>query len=146
MKKYFLFILAALSFTNAANAAQRLPDFSSILMAIGHGQELSIVVDFTECDAAKKALFSGALAGVYKPDAFIQSADGSLAASLTHFTRANPMFPEQSVFEHARYTIKKDNTLNLKMIVLDAETYKPISDSYEMNCKFDDVRFYAHKH
>lgn len=144
MKKNILAALSLLLLSPLVSAAE-LRTYEEIANAAMHGKEIKIVVSFDSCRGGNRALFNHSrCAGSFKPDSFMFDDTPSMAASLTHFTRSNPMFPEESIFEHVRYTINPDNTLTLSAIALDAATYEAISGKFEIVCEFAKaVHFYS---
>lgn len=133
MKKLSL-TFAATFFLMTNSFANELPNFQNIKEAIVAGKSIHIVTDFAKCSTNNRELPQAMSVGVYTPSS-IAVMESSMATSLTHFTLNNPQYPSHAVNEFVRYEFLPDGSVNLSMQVLDAATYKVLSDKITFDCK-----------
>lgn len=136
MKKLLLLPLLLISTSVVAN---ELHSYDDIHAAVLDGKSIRIALDFDKCTphyrASKQQPSFGI--GIFTPNEILIESDGSIAASLLHFTLNDPHAPSKAIYQYARYTITSDNNINLSTKALDAITYTPISDGFSFDCKID---------
>lgn len=116
----------------------RLTNFVDVKKAVLEGIPFYIVVNFAKCESTAPSKFPSSVVGAYQPKEIIIDDNGSIAASMTHFTKTGHAFPGKSVYEYARYTINQDNTMKLTSQVLDAVKLEPLTESIDFTCKFNE--------
>lgn len=136
MKK---FLLLPLLLTTTSVFANVLHSYDDIHTAVLDGKSIRIALDFDKCTPHYRAskLRPSFGIGIFTPNEIIIEGDGSIDASLLHFTLNDPHAPSKPIYQFARYTITSNNNVNLSTKALDAVTYTPISDGFSFDCKID---------
>lgn len=139
MKKFLL--LATLLSASIASYADQLHNYNDVKSAVIAGKSVRIAIDFNKCTsptgaglANPKHNFS---LGVYTPNEMIIDNQDQVVASLMHFTIRSQTTTKVPVYQFARYTITQNNVVVLTEQVLDAATYKPVTDEFTVNCPID---------
>ena len=133
MKKIFLTLLLVFPLIGYAN---KLATYESILNAIKKGKEISLHLDFAKCSPSVNVNASHFVHSIFFNDKNIIFSD-------VHFTRNNPKFLEQSVFEYIAYNLDKDTSnLQIKVSILDPINYEQKSEPMIRNCKFNQGAFF----
>ena len=135
MKK---FLLLPLLLTATSVFANVLHSYDEIHTAVLDGKSIRIAIDFDKCiphNTVKQRPSFGI--GIFTPNEIVIESDGSIGASVLHFTLNEPHAPSKPIYQFARYIITSDNNVNLSAKALDAVTYTPISDGFSFDCKID---------
>lgn len=134
MKKLTLSLLSLLALSVNSYALE-LHSFNAVKSAVLSGQTLHIAVDLNRCEATSLAAVNQTTwAGIYTPNIVAVVFD-RIVTSVQHFTLDNPAFPDKPVYEFGKYSMTTDGNVNLTIQVLDATSYKPLSDKITLDCK-----------
>lgn len=131
MKKLLL-IAGILLSTNVL--AGPLTNYDQIKAALISGNYLRMVIDFSNCDVSNNQQHPLIGFGAYTPNETIIDREGNIIASFNHFTKMDYHFPNQPVYQYVRYTIKRNDNATVSIQVLDAKSFKPLTEKVEVNC------------